>query len=358
MQIRNLSPQDRALDVRLTIDPGFVHYRLIETIVGQAAADFISSEVAKLPSLPEGILRTRINHIYSRLATDFCAELKVPTLRELLARGCGRIFCSTENLPSCPEVYEADRMRCPILIDGDYEYSAELVFSTEHIFTSTLRDSLHRGTTAAIIAILSDQHQETLSFQPLVIGFPWLSVDDPRWTDKIAWWRSSFFENFIEDFDEFGRVASESTPADFSVMSRISEAAFKQCLAEILGDSITRDWGGERSDHYAAHLHLQGKRVTAAFLLKGPARFRRMTLNSLGKQNDQIYRLAQEPAEVLVVQHCHDITTPVRATLRAFAVQPCRVRRYCLIDGRDSLRLLNAYGKVERALELSKGATV
>jgi hypothetical protein len=141
-------------------------------------------------------------------------------------------------------------------------------------------------------------------------------------------------------------------------MSRISEAAFKQCLAEILGDSITRDWGGERSDHYAAHLHLQGKRVTAAFLLKGPARFRRMTLNSLGKQNDQIYRLAQEPAEVLVVQHCHDITTPVRATLRAFAVQPCRVRRYCLIDGRDSLRLLNAYGKVARALELSKGATV
>jgi len=26
----------------------------------------------------------------------------------------------------------------------------------------------------------------------------------------------------------------------------------------------------------------------------------------------------------------------VRATLRSFAVQPSRARRYCLIDGRDS----------------------
>lgn len=80
-----------------------------------------------------------------------------------------------------------------------------------------------------------------------------------------------------------------------------------------------------------------------------------MTLNSLGKNNDQIVRLASSPAEVLVVQHCHDITPPVRDTLRAFAVQPSRPRRYCLMDGRDSLRLLKAYDKLERALELSEG---
>ncbi len=110
---------------------------------------------------------------------------------------------------------------------------------------------------------------------------------------------------------------------------------------------------GEQSDHYTSHLTLGGRRVSAAFLLKGPARFQPMTLNNLGKNNDQIVRLANEPADVLIVQHSHDITQPVRATLRAFAVQPSRPRRYCLIDGRDSLRLLRAYDKVERALELS-----
>jgi hypothetical protein len=75
-----------------------------------------------------------------------------------------------------------------------------------------------------------------------------------------------------------------------------------------------------------------------------------MSLNHLGKNNDQIYRLSQEPANVLFVQHCHDILPAVRATLRAFAVQPGKPRRYCLIDGRDSLRLLRAYGMLDKAL--------
>ena len=39
-----------------------------------------------------------------------------------------------------------------------------------------------------------------------------------------------------------------------------------------------------------AHLHLKGSRMTAAFLLKGPARFVPMGLNHLGKNNDQIVR--------------------------------------------------------------------
>lgn len=78
-----------------------------------------------------------------------------------------------------------------------------------------------------------------------------------------------------------------------------------------------------------------------------------MGLNHLGKNNDQIFRLAQAPAGLLVVQHCHEIQEPVRATLRAFAVQPGAVRRYCLIDGKDSLRLLIAYDKLDRARELS-----
>lgn len=79
-----------------------------------------------------------------------------------------------------------------------------------------------------------------------------------------------------------------------------------------------------------------------------------MTLNHLGKNNDQIVRLAHVPASLLVVQHCHDIGPEVRETLRAFAVQPSNPRRYCFIDGRDSLRLLRAYGLYDKAVALTK----
>jgi hypothetical protein len=91
--------------------------------------------------------------------------------------------------------------------------------------------------------------------------------------------------------------------------------------------------------------------VTAAFLFKGPAPFAPMGLNQLGKNNDQIVRLASETADVLFVQHSHEILRAVRQTLRVFAVQPSRPRRYCLVDGRDTLRLLQAYGLLEKAME-------
>ena len=103
-------------------------------------------------------------------------------------------------------------------------------------------------------------------------------------------------------------------------MEKVSEKAFKLCLAKILGGHPPKDWGGETSDFLSSHLHLNGRCVSGAFLLKGPAKFVPMTLDTFGKRSDQIVRLAQEPADILFVQHCHEITSPVRATLKAFSM--------------------------------------
>jgi hypothetical protein len=190
-------------------------------------------------------------------------------------------------------------------------------------------------------------------FYPLVIGAPWLYADD--YVLPGAEWHSfDFFRVFVEEIDEFSRVREIKKPEAWHVMREISERAFKTCMTEILGDELSKDWGGETSDHFTPHVNLGGRRVPAAFLLKGPSQWGPMKLNSLGKNNDQIVRLSKEPAQLLVVQHCHEITAPVHDTLRAFAVQPGSQRRYCLIDGRDSLWLLTAYDKLDRALELTR----
>lgn len=104
--------------------------------------------------------------------------------------------------------------------------------------------------------------------------------------------------------------------------------------------------GGEQDDHFTASLSVNGERSTAAFVLKGPADFREMTPEMLGKRADQVYRLSTTPAQILIVQHCHQIGEAVRATLRAFSVTPHNPRRYCLIDGKDTYRILKAYGKI------------
>jgi len=346
--------EQRMLDLTHTIDPGFVNRRLMQTIVGDGGMKIIDEEISQVPSLPAGLYEARIDHIYTKVALHFTQINKIKTLSQLVADGNGHLFCSTERFEPCPDVYDASRVSSLIQPPFESEYDIVLDYSTEHVRSDTLRMHLHRGETLSVIAHFHKADGTILRFHPLVIGSPWLWHPDDNIQGWAMWHRTEFYEHFVEDFAEFARVSSVPFPDSVEPMRSIKEKGFKQCLAKILHDDPKKDWGGETSDHYTTHLHLQQSRVTASFLLKGPSNFRPMTPVHLGKNGDQIYRLAQEPSQVLIVQHCHEITPAVRATLRAFAVQPFNPRRYCLMDGKDSLRLLHAYDLYDEAVRLSQ----
>jgi hypothetical protein len=324
-------------------------------MLGQAGMKIVDDLIARLPNVPESLREVRIDHIYKDVFIDFCKVNELPALHDILHAKSGHMFCSIESVGPCPNFYEVQRAVTPCVLKGKSKFRVELHYSTKMVRSDTLKSRVYTGTQRlAIVAELFETRGDLLIFDPLLMGFPWLRTSDPAWQDRVMWWNRDFFEHFVEDFDEFAKVSDTEKPRDISPMKNVSERGFKWALGEMLGDDVMKDWGGETSDHFASHLHLKGKRVTAAFLLKGPAHFAPMGLNHLGKNNDQIVRLAREPAEVLVVQHCHTIQPAVRETLRAFAVRPHSARRYCLIDGRDSLWLLNAYGLFAKAVGLTK----
>jgi hypothetical protein len=84
-------------------------------------------------------------------------------------------------------------------------------------------------------------------------------------------------------------------------------------------------------------------------MFKGPSKFHPMKLADLGKNGDQINRLYEEPAQLLVLQHCHEVSSAVRKMMLAFANQIGNPRAFCIIDGKDTLRILRAYGKIGQA---------
>lgn len=351
----NLTPEQRATDLDLVIDPGFVNPRKIQTIIGKPGMDFIDLNYRSLPDLPERQKEVRLDHIYSEAVLIFCNKLGINTLQHNLATQKGKLFCSIEKLGPCPDVYDKTRVVSKWVPPENIDITVEFHYSTTHIHSDTTRSQLHDGNHLfAIIAEVIQFDEKRAVCEPLVIGSPWLRKKDEAPNFDIMWYGYEYFEQFVEDFDEFSRVKDILVPDDVEPMRHVSENSFKQCLAEILGGTVQKDWGGETSDFYTAHIHLNGKPKTAAFLLKGPARFAPMSLNHLGKSNDQIVRLATEPAHILFLQHSHDVTQPVRETLRSFAVQPGNARRYCIIDGRDSLRLLKAYDLYDKAIGMSK----
>jgi len=107
---------------------------------------------------------------------------------------------------------------------------------------------------------------------------------------------------------------------------------------------VPKDWGGERSDLYSSRLFARGRQMSSAWLFKGPGYPHPMTVRALGKPGDQVGRLFSEPAELLVLQHCHEIKPSVINMMDAYAHDFRNPRKYMIIDGSDTARILKAQG--------------
>lgn len=155
---------------------------------------------------------------------------------------------------------------------------------------------------------------------------------------------------YIDDIDSFEKV-KKVTPKDVNdlVPLDMSEANIKRSLADIIGEKfVPKDWGGEKSDLYSSQVVLRGKRISAAFLLKGPS-VKKLTIAKCGTNGDQLLRLTKEPAQLFVVQHVGEIDTNVIEMLDTLVRDLSRKKKerfcYCIMDGVDTARVLKAYSK-------------
>ena len=351
MRFDELSADQRSLAPYHHIDPGFLNRRLCFSTF-----DPWLREQFNQYSMPGDDHMTLLSndHLLVYLVLTACNAEKIPALGEVLARGdCRGLFCSTEHVDPTPEVYTAEHVRSRVVPSFPCEQKVFLEYHTKHIVADTGKLRLHKGSVLSIVAGIESISDNQIIARPLIIGDPTYQhqFNKDIGVDLLfhGW---TWYETPARDIAEFSRCEEVPTPdAEVwsSVMRSLPEKEVKSRLCKILGDLPKLDWAGEQDDHFAASLHIGRKQVTAAFLLKGPAQFREMTPDLLGARADQIYRLACTPAQMLVVQHCHHVGEAVRATLRAFAVTPHNPRRYCLIDGKETYRILKAYGQIDRA---------
>lgn len=152
-------------------------------------------------------------------------------------------------------------------------------------------------------------------------------------------------ELFVDDIDSFSKVRNI-----FRSMVKetiLGEDFIQIKLEEILGELWHRkDWGGESCDLYTSNLRIKGKRYRAAFLLKGSGTKGKLTIAKCGKNGDQIQRLFKCPADIFIIQHISEIDDAVieEATQKTLAARLKNPKaRFCIIDGLDTQRLIQAY---------------
>jgi hypothetical protein len=151
----------------------------------------------------------------------------------------------------------------------------------------------------------------------------------------------------IDDIESFDAVKKISDGLDYT---KVAERKFKDGVAKILREKGSfQDWGGESRDLSSTRVRIGGQRRRAAFAFKGPGKSGRLTPGKMGKNGDQIQRLARCPADVFFVQYWAEVDDSVMEQLeqlmRAKSFLESRKVWYGVIDGQDSARLIKAYPK-------------
>ncbi len=286
---------------------------------------------------------------------DVCRHSHVPTLPEALELGeTKKLFLSTQRLAPCKDIGESSRVDHLVELDIDFGKPVHIVYHTEHLVSTTGKERLAEGMNQSVVGFLHDK-ADRFEIEPLVIGTPLLDETLNLSADYRLMWNATVYGEILpEDIDQFSKMA-DATAGDadewMKAMLNMPEEKIKQAFASLLCEPTKKDWGGEFNDHFSGNVTVSGCRKTAAFLLKGPRGgkwFREMTLDMCGERSDQVFRLTASKADISIVQHCHLIGHAVRETLRCFTVRPGRTvsgnaRKYCLIDGQATYRILKAY---------------
>lgn len=256
-----------------------------------------------------------------------------------LLRGAARVKASRTAAPPAEAYAKLDSFRPGLKLS--------VRFHSEHLTSDLSWHQLSGQSWFLVLGAATEVRDGLIEAIPWIIANP-LSGMPQRYSAIGAHWfnRLEVHVDSIDSFDRVRDVRPSRSKRELEALRDIPESDIKHAFAEIIGElDVPRDWGGEQSDLFSSQVVLDSERISTAFAFKGPAKFHPMTMADLGKNGDQINRLFAEPARLLVLQHCHEITTPVRDTMRAFAQQMGNLRLFCLINGYDTLRVLKAYEK-------------
>lgn len=213
--------------------------------------------------------------------------------------------------------------------------------SNEHLYSDTSATILS-GKRRMLLCARFERRENCIEAHPIIIG-DLVDADDSMFGQSLK----SLVRVYPEQIDAFAAIRDQdrANAAAIRALKEMSEEKVKNAIAAIIGEPfIPKDWGGEKSDLQTNQLSVGGKPCSAAFIFKGPAVRGELHPGKMGKNGDQLVRAFDEPVEVVIVQHCDKIANSVVRLAEALAYDPRQPRRYCILDGADTARLLMAYG--------------
>lgn len=327
----------------------WLHDRGLFSLFGQDVARAIVAQV-RSPELPFG--KAYNQALFAEAMAQYLVDHDVQSAATQIVAGqlsVGSIVWLDQDFyfKNVTAAYMAGRTDGATLwcnLDVDRSVKLTGTFNPQRITTDSSLASLKGRQQMFVVARVATIDGSDIAIQPLFIGDRLLERGQLELSCRDS------LQVFPEQIDQFGDVnfALRLSKSHLDVLRAVPEVRIKASFAEIIGEpEVPKDWGGEQFDLFTDRMTVKGERLQAAIMFKGPAAFRPMTIADLGKNGDQISRLSQTAADLLVVQHCHAITPEVLNMLRTYALTPGNYRRYMTIDGYNTIRILRHFGYLD-----------
>lgn len=327
---------------RITLDPYFLHQDQVQALLGEQRTESARARAAGR-SDPE----TSLPYVLSEELAKAFPALNVGEL----ARCVLKHDLHVGQVIGAELEFDFRRLRDhdapgfkPVsftaLLDAGEPMQVVGTFNSTRTASSSATGNLTGSRRLYLIGTVTDLTGERIELRPVFIGIRSFVENDLADSDPTPGLR--VYPSDIRQFSEidFTRPVSK---AELDAVLQVPEEKVKHAFAGLIGESdVPKDWGGERSDLYTSRVFARGRQMSAAWLFKGPGYPRAMDVKALGKNGDQIDRLFTEPAELLVLQHCHQIKPSVVGMMDSYAHDARRPRFYMIIDGADTGRILRS----------------
>ncbi len=331
--------------IRISLEPYFLHQEQVLGLLGTKRATAALARMTNIPSaIAPYILATTLAEALPVLGVG---ELQKAVYERTLKAGQ---VVGVEQTFLFRRAKERDKPA-----DKPVDFHAQLNTDTATTLSGSFNSTRFTAASASgnlsgrkhayLIGTVISWDSNKIELRPAFVGIRSFIEDE----EVVSYGGTSNRRTYPGQVDQFTTVdfGSSVSADELKAVLSVPEEAVKTSFAAMIGEAyVHKDWGGERSDLYTSRLQVQGRQISSAWIFKGPGYPHPMTVRALGKPGDQIVRLFSEPAELLVLQHCHEITPAVINMMETYAHDLRNPRRYMIIDGTDTARILKTQGVV------------
>ena len=336
---RELTPVERGLAPYLHVDPCYVNVSKCLRVFGTFFREHYMQTSVKEPTPMAQVFN---NHLLVTYACDAVREREreVTPLSEALAEpSLGALFCSTEIVESASSARQGGQVaRNRLCLPWPESRPVFIQYETYNCLSEIELRRMSDQQRLSMLCQIDIVTDDEIVAAPLFLG---TETFDHFRNNDAALTLTNHAERWFDclPFDLGGFKAG-------GAVTHVDEPVWRAALRETPGEALVAlldaaPMDGE-DDIAFAETMLAGAPVGVAMLSLDHPADAVLDAATLYKADNALVRLARTPADVLVVRHDGKLADDARAALREVAVAPHAPRRYCLIDGSDTYRILRA----------------